>query len=93
MMPSDMLPASVRPISALLPTTHAMQAYLGLAYNQETLIAPMASLATLLVGGILAFGLAIYLFNWDTTNKAQRGHPLMALLAYAPFIVSAVLMQ
>ena len=31
--------------------------------------------------GILAFGLAIYLFNWDSRNAARRGHPLLALLA------------
>jgi len=93
MMPLDILPESVRFVSALLPATQAMQAYLGLAYNQATVIAPLASVGTLLVGGILAFGLAIYLFNWDSRNDVRRGNPLMALLALAPYVAGAFLMR
>jgi hypothetical protein len=69
-----------------------MQAYLGLAYNQTTVIEPMVPVGVLLVGGILAFGLAIYLFNWDSRNDVRRGNPLMALLALTPYIVGAFLM-
>jgi ABC-2 type transport system permease protein len=40
-----------------------------------------------LAGGIISFGLAIFLFNWDPHNKTSRGHPLMAILAIVPYIV------
>lgn len=88
MMPLSVLPEAVRPFSALLPTSHAMQAFLGLAYEQTTTLNPMRSLIVLLVAGGLAFGLAIYLFNWDSKNQTRRGHPLMALLALIPFALS-----
>jgi ABC-2 type transport system permease protein len=91
MIPLTILPASVQPLAGLLPTSHAMQAYMGLAYGQNTVFAPMASVLVLLAGGTLAFGLAIYLFNWDSRNQSHRGHPLMALLALAPFVVYALL--
>ncbi len=93
MMPLNVLPASVRAVSAVLPATQAMQAYLGLAYGQETAIAPWIAVTILLIGGVLAFGLAIYLFNWDSRNDVRRGHPLMALLALVPYAVGAFLMH
>jgi ABC-2 type transport system permease protein len=93
MMPLDALPASVRPVSALLPATHAMQAYLGLAYGQETAISPWVAVTILLTGGALAFTLAIYLFNWDSRNDVRRGHPLLALLALVPYVAGAFLMR
>lgn len=93
MMPLSVLPASVRSVSAVLPATQAMQAYLGLAYGQETAIAPWSAVAILLAGGILAFGLAIYLFNWDSRNDVRRGHPLLAILALVPYIIGAFLMH
>lgn len=88
MLPLSMLPASVRPFSFLLPTAHAVLAYTGLAYGQETLFNPYISVAVLLVSGLLAFGLSIYLFNWDSRNSSRRGHPLMALLVLVPYIAS-----
>jgi ABC-2 type transport system permease protein len=91
MLPLSLLPKAIRPFSALLPTAHAMQAFMGLAYDQTTTLNPIVSLGVLLASGVLAFGLAIYLFNWDSRNQARRGHPLMALLALAPFAVSIFL--
>jgi len=86
MMPSDLLPESVQRFSALLPPTHSMQAFLGLAYGQETVLDPVAAVLILLTSGLLAFGLAIYLFNWDRQNNVRRGHPLLALLALVPYV-------
>ena len=91
MMPLDFMPASVQRFSALLPTTHAMQALEGLAYDKMTAFAPTTSILVLLTSGLLAFGLAIYLFNWDSRNQTRRGHPLMALIAFVPYLVSLVL--
>jgi ABC-2 type transport system permease protein len=91
MVPLDFLPASIQRFSALLPTTHAMQALAGLAYDQTTAFAPRTSILVLLISGLLAFGLAIYLFNWDSRNQTRRSHPLMALIAFAPYLVSLAL--
>ncbi len=91
MLPLSLLPTAILPFSALLPTSHAMQAFLGLAYDQPTTLNPFVSVGVLLASGVLAFGLAIYLFNWDSRNQTRRGHPLMALLAVAPFVISIFL--
>jgi ABC-2 type transport system permease protein len=91
MIPVTMLPESVRPIAGLLPTTHVMQALLGLAYNDGTALHPSASVAVVAAGAVLSFGLAIYLFSWDSRNSTRRGHPLLALLALAPFVVGMFL--
>jgi ABC-2 type transport system permease protein len=91
MMPLDILPASVRRFSALLPATYAMQAYQGLAFGQPTVLGPVASLLVLLATGLSAFGLAIYLFSWDSRNASRRGHPVLALLVLAPCLVAALL--
>jgi ABC-2 type transport system permease protein len=92
MMPLDILPSSVRWVSALLPATHAMQAYQGLAFGQQTVLPPWASLLILLATGVSAFGLAIYLFSWDSRNSTRRGHPALALLALVPCLLAAFLL-
>mgnify|MGYP000934629167 CR=1 FL=1 len=92
MVPLSMLPETVQRFAGLLPTAHAMQALEGLAYGKfNTVFDPIISLLILLTGGLLAFGLAIYLFNWDSRNQTRRGHPLMALLALVPYLVGLAL--
>jgi ABC-2 type transport system permease protein len=91
MMPLDILPESVRPFAFLLPPAHSMQAFQGLAYAQDTVFDPRASLLVLLISGALALGLAVYLFNWDSKNKVRRGHPVMAAAAWIPYIVALIL--
>ncbi|HSF80856.1 MAG TPA: ABC transporter permease [Anaerolineales bacterium] len=92
MIPLSSLPSSIRPISGLLPTTYAMQAYQGYAYGLETTFDPAVSVLVLGVSGILAFALSIYLFNWDNQNRSRRGHPLLALLVLLPYIVGLALL-
>ena len=87
MMPLSILPESVQPFAGLLPTAHAMQAFEGLAYARETVFAPTTSVLVLLSSGLIAFGLAIYLFNWDSRNQTRRGHPLMGLLVMVPYVI------
>lgn len=91
MLPLSLIPAAIRPISALLPSTHAMQAFEGLAYGRPTLFSPWLSASILLASTVLAFGLAIYLFNWDSRNQTRRGHPSMALLVLVPYVVGILL--
>lgn len=91
MLSIEILPAAFRPIAAIFPTTQAMQAYLGLAYGQETLLNPFLCVAVLLASSILCFGLAVYLFSWDSRNQTRRGHPALALLALLPFVAAVIL--
>lgn len=91
MMPLSLIPKALLPLAALLPPTRAMQALVGLAYGQETVLNPAVSAAVLLATAVLGFGLAIYLFDWDRVNRARRGHPLMALLVLVPYVVAIFL--
>jgi len=53
---------------------------------------PWASVIMLFVSGVLAFGLAVYLFSWDSRNTTRRGHPLLALLALLPYVIGIFLL-
>ncbi len=90
-MPLSTLPASVRPFSFLLPTSYSMQAFSGLAYQQDTLINPWTALMILGVTGLVAYVLAGYLFNWDSRNNARRGHPLLGLLVLVPMLTGMLI--
>ena len=91
MVSLDFLPASVQPISGLLPTTYAIQAIEGLAYMQPTVINPWVAVLVLAACGLLAVSLAIYLFSWDTHNSTRRGRPVLALLVLVPMIAAILL--
>ena len=41
-------------------------------------------------GGGIAFGLALYLFNWDSRNRQGRLPNAIAVLAFVPYILSAL---
>jgi ABC-2 type transport system permease protein len=88
MIPVEVLPESVRAVAGLLPTTYAIQAFQVLAFDQPALIDPLISVLVLLATVVLAFGLAIYLFNWDSQNRVHRGHPLMALIVLLPYLLA-----
>jgi len=90
MIPTEMLPDAVQRFSGLLPSTYVMQAFFGLAYNQETVIEPLISVLVLLASGILALTLSVYLFNWDSQNQTRRASPLLALLIIVPYIIATL---
>jgi len=92
MFPYSMLPEAMGKVSQLLPATQAMNAFRGLAQGLTTDFDPWGSVIVLLASGVLAFGLAIYLFNWDRRNTTQRGHPLLALLVLLPYVVGMILL-
>jgi ABC-2 type transport system permease protein len=91
MIPYSMLPKAMAKIAQLLPATQAMNAFRGLAQNLPTDFNPLGSLLILLASGVLAFELALYLFNWDRRNTTQRGHPLLALLVLLPYVIGILL--
>jgi len=92
MLPHQMLPEAFAKVGLLLPSTHAINLFQGLAQNQATDVNPLWSVLILLAGGLLSFGLANYLFCWDSQSKARRGHPALALLALLPYILAVVLL-
>ena len=93
MVPLSMLPAALRGVAFVLPTTHLMQAYLGLSYGADTVAPPMASVAVVLAASALALVVAVTGYSWDARNQGSRRRLLGALVACVPFIVSAVLLR
>jgi len=92
MLPYSMLPDALGKVGLLLPATHAMNVFQGLAQNQAAAFDPLWSVLILLAGGILSFALANYLFCWDSRNTTRRGHPALALLALLPYALGVVLL-
>ncbi|MGD9048598.1 MAG: ABC transporter permease, partial [Anaerolineae bacterium] len=92
MIPYSMLPETIGRISQLLPATQAMNAFNGLAMGKQADFAPWGSVILLLLSGLLAFGLALFLFSWDSRNTTRRGHPLLALLALVPYAAGIFLL-
>ena len=86
-----LLPVAAGKIAQLLPATQAMNALNGLAMGKAAAFPPWGSVIALLASGFLAFGLAVYLFRWDSRNAARRGHPALAFLAFVPFVVGMFL--
>lgn len=92
MMPASILPEGLARIGMLLPTTYAMQVFAGLGYNQPPEGGTLAPALILLVGGLLSFGLALYLFTWDAPDRRQRKRMPLAILALLPYVVGAILL-
>ena len=90
MMPASLLPPALAKIGLLLPTSHAMVAFRGLAYNLQTPSDPLWSLLILFAGGLLAAGLALYLFTWDNPDSRQKKRFPLALLALLPYGLAAI---
>jgi ABC-2 type transport system permease protein len=91
-LPYSMLPVVAGKFAQLLPATQAMNAFNGLAMGKAADFSPWGSVINLLISGILAFGLALYLFSWDSRNTTRRGHPLLALLVLLPYVVGMFLL-
>jgi ABC-2 type transport system permease protein len=91
MIPSSMLPPALYRISLLLPSVHSMNAWIGLAFDMTSVFNPVWSVLILLSSGVLAFAFSIYLFNWDNKNRLKGRNPLLALIAWTPFVLGAIL--
>lgn len=92
MVDLSLLPETVRPVSALLPSTHAMQSLLGLAYGSDiTVFDPVVSLTVLAAAGVVALLLALWLFSWDRQNQTRRHNAAWAVTVVVPFLIGAAL--
>jgi ABC-2 type transport system permease protein len=91
MLPYTMLPEAAQKLAQLLPATQAMNAFNGLAMGKEAAFSPWGSVGMLAACAALAFGLAAFLFSWDSRNARRRGHPALALLALLPFVLGMAL--
>lgn len=92
MLPTSMLPDVAGRISRILPATHAMNAFNALAMGKTAEFNAWGSIVVLFLSGVIGFALAIYLFNWDSKNRTQHGHPLLAALVLAPYVASIFLL-
>ena len=87
MIPLSMLPDVAVKFAQLLPATHAMNAFNGLAMGYAADFSAWGSVVVMALTGLLAFALAVYLFSWDSRNTTRRGHPALALLVLLPNLV------
>lgn len=87
MVPYSLLPETAASFAQLLPVTHAMNAFHGLAMGGVADFNPYWSIIVLFIVGQLAFALAWYLFSWDNRDEDRRGHPALAFLALLPFAI------
>ncbi|MCJ7626578.1 MAG: ABC transporter permease [Anaerolineaceae bacterium] len=87
MIPYSLLPEAAGKVAQLFPATQAMNAMNALVMGKAADFAPWGSIITLFLSGLLAFGLAVYLFSWDSRNTTRRGNPLLGLLVLLPFVV------
>jgi|GEM_PF-115567 len=90
-VPSQMLPEVLARAARLLPTSYAMDAFKDMTLEMPAAYPPYWAVLILLAAGILAFGLALYLFSWDSKNTTRRS-PLLALLVLLPFILGMILL-
>jgi ABC-2 type transport system permease protein len=91
MMPLEMLPRAAQLAAQLLPATHGMNAFTGLAMGGTAVFNPWLSLAVLTAAGLLAYALALYLFSWDSKYGKRRAHPATALLVLLPYLVGLLI--
>ncbi len=92
MFPFSMLPEIAGKVAQLLPATHAMNAFNGLAMGYGFDFSPWGSVLVLVLSGLAAFGLAVFLFSWDSKNTARHGHPLLSLLVFLPNIIGMLVL-
>jgi ABC-2 type transport system permease protein len=91
MVPTNIMPEVLARAGRLLPATYAMDAFKAMAMGSAAEYQPLWALVILFAGGVLAFTLSLYLFNWDSKNTSQR-NPLLALLVLVPFLLGVILL-
>jgi ABC-2 type transport system permease protein len=91
MFPAHMLPEGLRKLALLLPSNHAINVMNSNVIDTSVLsFNPLGSALVLLTSGVLALGLALYLFNWDSQNKVRRS-TMLGLLVLVPYALATLL--
>jgi ABC-2 type transport system permease protein len=90
MITYSMLPRAAQIAAQLLPSTHAMNAFQGLAMGRTADFSPWGSVIVLFAGGLMAFGLAFFLFRWDNQHTKRRLPATAALLALLPYVIGII---
>ena len=93
MLPYSILPRAAQMAARLLPSTHAMNAFKGLAMGQTADFSPWGGVIVLLSGGVLAFALAYALFRWDSQHTTRRVPAVAGFLVLLPYALSILLMK
>jgi ABC-type multidrug transport system permease subunit len=93
MIPYSMLPGAAGKLSQLLPATHAMNAFKGLAMGMPADFSAWGSIIVLVLTGVMGFGLALYLFSWDSRNTRRSGPVWLAFLVLLPSILGMLILQ
>lgn len=91
MVPRSALTGVLAQIGKLMPSTYSVEIYNALARGTGFDTKAILSLVVLLVGGIIGFALASYLFSWDSQNTTRRGSVWLALLILIPFLIGMAL--
>lgn len=93
MLPYSMLPEVAGKVAQLLPASHAMNAFNGLAFAKMADFSPWGSVIVLLLTAALAFALAVFLFSWDSRNTTRRANPVIGFLVLVPAILGIFLLN
>jgi ABC-2 type transport system permease protein len=93
MMPLSVLPHVMKKIALLLPTSHAMNAFRGLAYGYTPDFNPFWSIVILLSSIILSFSLALRLFNWQPQETERKKGAIWGFLVIVPYLVGIILIH
>jgi ABC-2 type transport system permease protein len=92
MIPRSILTGVLGQIGGLWPSTYSVEIYDTMARGAGFDAKAVLSLLVLLVGGILAFALANYLFSWDSHNTTRRSSAWLALSVLVPFLIGMALL-
>jgi len=91
MIPLGMLPEGLIPVSLLFPAAHSMEAFRGAAMGLPTLVDPLLATLALLASGLIALGLSVYLFDWDSRPTGKPRAKWLVALALLPFVIVMVI--
>lgn len=90
MLPSEILPYSLRKLGMLLPSAYGINIFKGLALKEAVAFSPAWSILILAAGGVLAFALSFLLFSWDNIHRAGRRSHFLALGFLFPFLLGMI---
>lgn len=93
MVPKEALTGLLAKVGGMMPSTHLMVVYNGMAMGKGPSAAVIISVLVLLATGLLAFLLASYLFSWDSQNSTRRGSVWLGAIVLVPLAVGTFLLS